>query len=71
MIWQHVFMWGEGSGTEFLEFNEDIVSTVRGKRSLEEMEREAYMANNIHTAALWDTVTELHIALDVASRLEE
>ena len=71
MIWQHVFMWGEGHGTEFLSLDEDIVATSNGKRSLEEMEREAYMANSIHEAALWDTIKELHIALEVSARLDE
>jgi hypothetical protein len=52
-------------------YDDGIVPTNKGLRTTEELEREAYMTNDIRTAALWSMVQDLETALDVASRLDE
>lgn len=56
---------------DFIVYDDGVIPTSRGARSTEELEREAYMANDMHTAGLWAIVLDLETALDVASRLEE
>ena len=52
-------------------YDDGIVPTNKGLRTTEELEREAYMANDIRTAALWSMVQELETALSVVARLDE
>jgi hypothetical protein len=51
--------------------DEGVIATVNGERTTSELEREAYITDNIREAAMWAIVQDLETALDVASRLEE
>ena len=51
-------------------YDDGIIPTLKGHRTAEELEREAYITGNVREAALWGFLNELETALDVASRLD-
>lgn len=52
-------------------YDDGILPTTKGHRTVVELEREAYMDGNVREAALWGFLYQLEIALEVASRLDE
>ena len=51
-------------------YDDGIIPTLKGHRTAEELEREAYITGNVREAALWGFLNELETALDVAARLD-
>ncbi len=52
-------------------YDDGIIPTLKGRRTANELEREAYITGNVREAALWGFLNELETALEVASRLED
>ena len=51
-------------------YDDGVIPTLKGHRTADELEREAYINGNVREAALWGFLNELETALEVVSRLD-